>query len=61
MGRTYAQDTPGLDVGVLGLEGLDELGQLSSDALRGVLLEEGSQVALLLGSVRRVPVKLALL
>ena len=57
MGRgvAYADDAPGLDGGVLGLEGLDKLGKLVGDAGGRVLAEEGAQVLLLLGRVGRVP------
>ena len=51
----HAEDAPGLDGAVLGLEGLDELGKLVGDAGGRVLAEEGAQVLLLLRSVGWVP------
>ena len=53
--KTYTDETPRLDVGVLGVQGLDESRKLLGDTRRRVLAEEGTQVLLLLVGVGRVP------
>lgn len=53
--HTYTNDTPGLNVGVLGAQGLDKGRELLGDAVGRVLVEESAQVLLLLVRVGRVP------
>jgi hypothetical protein len=53
---TYADETELLDVFVVGLDGVDVVGDLASDLGRGERLEELAQLLLLLLVVRRVAV-----
>lgn len=53
--QTYADDGPGLDCGVLGLESVYVGGDLGGDGGGGELLEEGAEILLLLVGVGWVP------
>lgn len=53
--QTYADDAPGLDCGVLGLESVYVGGDLGGDSGGGELLEEGAEILLLLVGVGWVP------
>lgn len=54
-GVAYANEAPRFDLGMLGLEGIDEARQGLGHSGRWVLAEERTQILLLLRGVGRVP------